>query len=120
MTWEIHILDLPPVTHVDRIPADHRPKPIGDREKILAAIRKVLPMAEVQDRNWLFVRGDGIDISLQLHMEDETLIRYIVVHVEGGRQSAVAVAAMLRELGLRAIDTATGDLFDADTLEEGL
>ncbi len=120
MSWDIYIQDLPPVTHVDEIPADFRPVPIGEREKILASIRQVLPMAEMQDRDWLFVRGDDIDISLQLHMEDATRVRYIVAHVDGGEQSAVAVAALLRELGLRAMDTATGDLFDADTLDEGL
>ena len=50
----------------------------------------------------------------------EDLLKRIVVHVHGGDQSAASVAAVLRELGLRGMDTATGDLFDAATLEEGL
>lgn len=120
MSWDIFIQDLPPVPRVEDIPRDFKPRPIGDRAGIIARILKVLPMAERQDGDWLFAKGDDIDLSLQIHMEDETLVRYIVVHVEGGEQSATAVAALLRELGLRAMDTATGDLFDAATLEEGL
>lgn len=120
MSWDIFIQDLPPVSRVEDIPADFKPRPIGDRDAILAGIRKALPMAEQQDNDWLFAKGDGIDVSLQLHMEDARQVRYIVVHVEGGDQSAVAVAALLRQLGSRGLDTATGDLFDAATLEESL
>ena len=39
---------------------------------------------------------------------------------DGDPEVKTRVAALLRELGLRAMDTATGDLFDADTLDEGL
>jgi hypothetical protein len=120
MSWDIFIQDLPPVARVEDIPADFQPRCIGERETILATIRRVLPMAEQQDTDWLFAKGENIDLSLQLHMEDDTQVRYIVLHVEGGSLSAPAVAALLRQLDLRALDTATGDLFDAATLEEGL
>lgn len=120
MNWDIFIQDLPPVHHVDAIPADFRPGPIGEREDLVARIRKVLPMLDRQDNDWLFAKAPGIDLSMQLHMEDSSRVRYIVVHVHNGEQGAASVAAVLRELGLRAMDTATGDLFDAVTLEEGL
>ena len=114
MSWDIFIQDLPPVSRVEDIPPDFRPRCIGERDAIVAT------MAEQQDNDWLFVKGVNIDLSLQLHMEDAVQVRYIVLHVEGGSQSAPAVATLLRQLGLRALDTATGDLFDAETLEEGL
>jgi hypothetical protein len=120
MSWDIFIQDLPDVRTANDIPDDFKPKPIGERDDLLNRMRSVLPMAEQQDLDWLFVKSPGIDLSLQLHMEDETLVRYIVVHVHSGDQSAACVAAILRELGLRGMDTATGDLFDAATLEEGL
>jgi len=120
MSWDIFIQDLPNVRTANDIPDGFRPKPIGERTDLLSRIRRVLPMAEQQDSDWLFAKAPGIDLSLQLHMEDENLVRYIVVHVHGGDLSATSVAAVLRELGLRGMDTATGDLFDAATLEEGL
>ncbi|MFN8352330.1 MAG: hypothetical protein U0U25_12765 [Flavobacteriales bacterium] len=120
MSWDIYIQDLPPVDRVDAIPEDFRPQPIGEREALIARIRKVLPMLERQDNDWLFAKGNGIDLSMQLHMEDATQVRYILVHVHNRELGAAGVAALLREPGLRAMDTATGDLFDAVMLEEGL
>ncbi|MCC6400982.1 MAG: hypothetical protein IT227_09505 [Flavobacteriales bacterium] len=120
MSWDIYIQDLPEVRSANEIPEDFRPRPIGDRDLLADRIRKVFPMAEPQDSDWFFVKAPDMDLSLQLHLEDATQVRYILVHVHGGPQSAAGIAALLRELGLRALDTATGDLFDAATLEDGL
>ncbi|MBV6403313.1 MAG: hypothetical protein IT228_12240 [Flavobacteriales bacterium] len=120
MSWEIYIQDLPDVATVRDIPEGFRPRPIGERQQLAERIRAVFPMAEAQDNDWFFVRAPEMDLSLQLHMEDARRVRYIVVHVHGGALSACGVAALLRALDLRALDTATGDLFDARTLEEGL
>ena len=120
MSWDIFIQDLPEVRSANEIPEDFRPRPIGERELLATRIRKVFPMAEPQDDDWFFVKAPDMDLSLQLHLEDAKQVRYILVHVHGGPQSASGVAALLRELGLRALDTATGDLFDAATLEDGL
>jgi hypothetical protein len=120
MNWDIYIQDLPDVATANDIPADFRPRPIGTREELMTRIMRVLPMAERQDSDWLFAQGAEIDLSMQFHMEDAAQVRYIVVHIHGGDQSAACVAAVLNELGLRAMDTATGELFDGYTLEEGL
>lgn len=120
MSWDIYIQDLPDVRTANEIPEDFRPRPIGERDMLAAEIMKVFPMADAQDSDWFFVNAPGMDLSLQLHMEDEVRVRYIVAHVHGGDQSAAGIAALLRALGLRGMDTATGDLFDAATLEEGL
>ncbi len=120
MSWDIFIQDLPDVRTANDIPEDFRPRPIGEREKLVAVIRRIFPMADAQDDDWFFVNAPEMDLSLQLHKEDEVQVRYIVAHVHGGAQSAAGIAALLRALGLRGMDTATGDLFDAATLEEGL
>jgi len=120
MNWEIFIQDLPAVATADDIPADFRPRPIGEREVIAQRITEALPMAQRQDTNWFFVKAPGVDLSIELHMEDRTEVRYVVVRSHGGEHDAVSVAALLRALGRRAMDTATGELFDGDGLEESL
>ena len=120
MSWEIFISDLPAVPSIREVPADHVPRPIGDREALVERIRQVLPLAERVDKDWLFVKGQGMDLSLQLHMENAREVRYIVVHVHDDAEGARAVAALLRHLDLRGHDTATGEFFDGDTLEENL
>jgi hypothetical protein len=119
MSWEIFIQDLPDVTSMDRVPKDHIPGPIGDRASLEQAIREVVPHADSQDE-WMFVRGPGVDMSLQFHMGQDKQVRYILVHVHEGENSAAQVAAIVRRLGLRAIDTATGEFFDAASLDESL
>ena len=120
MSWEIFIQDLPEVSRIADVPADFRPAPLGTRDTLIATIRDAVPGAEPQDKDWLFVRTPGIDLSIQFHMEDAKQVRYIVVHVHGGDMSAHCVAGIMRALDRRAIDTSTGELFDADGQEEGL
>ncbi|TXI80594.1 MAG: hypothetical protein E6Q44_06550 [Flavobacteriales bacterium] len=120
MSWDIFIQDLPDVASINDVPSTYRPKPIGDRATIVARIKEAVPFAEEQDKDWLFVRQPGYDISLQLHMENADTVRYVVAHVHGGDQSAVCVAAIVKALGLRAHDTETGELFDGSSLDESL
>lgn len=120
MSWDIFIQDLPDVPSINEVPVDFQPKPIGTREDLLRRIREAIPFVDLVDSDWVFVKGDDIDISIQLHMEDAEQVRYMVAHVHGGEQSAACVGALLRHLGLRAHDTATGELFDGFSLDEGL
>lgn len=121
MSWDIFIQDLPDVPSINDVPASHRPKPIGERDTIVAQIKEAVPFAEEQDTDWVFIRQPGImDISIQLHMENATTVRYMVAHVHAGDQSAACVAAILRVMKLRAHDTSTGELFDGYSLDESL
>ena len=119
MSREIFIQDLPDVASMDRVPKDHVPGPIGARAELEQAIHEVVPHADSQDE-WMFIQGPGVDISLQFHMGQDEQVRYILVHVHDGENSAAQVAAIIRRLGLRAIDTGTGDFFDAASLDESL
>ena len=102
------------------VPADHRPQPIGLLDDLRQRIKQAVPQAEEQDSDWLFIQTPEIDISIQFHMEDVVRVRYIVVHVHSGAQSAACVAAIVQQLGLRAVDTATGEFFDSAALDESL
>jgi hypothetical protein len=120
MSWDIFIQDLPDVPTIADVPADFRPRPIGTRDALIARVREAIPFADAVDPDWLFVKAEGIDISIQLHMEDAVQVRYMVAHVHGGEQSAACVAALLRQLGLRGHDTATGEIFDTSSLDDRL
>jgi hypothetical protein len=120
MSWDIYIQDLPDVPTIHQVPEDFRPGPIGERTSLLARIKELMPAADLVDNDWVFVKHGGIDLSIQLHLENAHEVRYMVVHVHGGEQSASAVAALLRHLRLRGHDTATGDLFDGFSLDESL
>lgn len=119
MSWEIIIQDLPPVRSLADVPASHEPAPIGLRTEIEQAVRMVFPGVQRQD-DWLFVRSADHELSIQVVMEDALRVRYLHVHVHGGDRSAFGVAALLKHLGLRGVDTRTGELFDTDALDEGL
>lgn len=119
MSWDIYIQDLPPVKSVRDLPADFKLKPIGTRDELERKIIAAVGHVEKQD-GWLFVRSSGIDVSISFQMETRELVRYITVHVLGGEQSAACVAAIVKHLGLRALDTATGDFLDTDALDESL
>lgn len=120
MSWDIYIQDLPAVRSMQDVPTDHRPQPIGLLDDLRRRIQEAVPQAEQQDSDWLFIQTAEIDISIQFHMEDAARVRYIVVHVHGGSQSATCVAAIVQQLGLRAVDTATGEFFDSAALDESL
>ena len=120
MSWDIFIQDFPRVASIKEVPPDFKPNPIGDREQLITKVREAIPFIDQVDNDWLFAKGDGIDISIQLHMEDATQVRYMVAHVHGGEQSAACIGALLRHLGLLGHDTATGELFDGLSLDEGL
>lgn len=111
MAWEIYIQDLPVVPRVADIPPAFIPGPIGRQALLLERLIAAVPFAERQD-DWLFARTPEIDLSAQFLMEDAEQVRCIVVHVHGGEQAAACAAALVRASGQRALDTATGELFD--------
>lgn len=120
MSWDIFIQDLPNVPSLKDAPVDFKPKSIGLLNDLRSRIQEAVPFADQQDADWLFLNSTEIDISIQFHMEDTEHVRYIVAHVHGGSQSALCIAAILQHLGLRAMDTATGDFFDGAALDESL
>jgi hypothetical protein len=121
MSWDIFIQDLPDVARVADIPADFRPRTLGSFEHAIERIHSVVPFVERQDDDWLFVRTPEIDLSMQLNREvGTTELRHISIHVHGGVGSPACVAAIVRALGFRALDTATNEFFNPEAPEHGL
>jgi hypothetical protein len=110
MSWDIFVQDFPQEAKtVTDIPMDFRPRSLGKRSAIIERIRAVVPAADFSDPSWGVIDGDGW--SIEVSMGDEQECRSFVFHVRGGDGSVGAVEAILRDLGLRAMNSETGDFF---------
>lgn len=112
MSWDIFVQDLPHVAKtLDDIPDDIQPKTIGTRADIIAKIKTVVPSADFSDPSWGIIDGDGFSIEVNIGGKDPLM--GFAFHVRGGDAAVGVVAAILEVLGLRAIDSQTGDFFKA-------
>jgi hypothetical protein len=118
MSWDIFIQDLPPVERAADIPESFRPGAIGERGALVHRLRELLPEAEVQDELWFFVRKPDADLSIVVTAEAESVTQ-VLVHVHDGAASPALVARIVTGLGLRALDSGTGELFDPARPEAG-
>jgi hypothetical protein len=118
MSWDIIAQDLPKdATTVEEIPDDFQPQPIGDRAHLIARIQHVVPHVDFTDPSWGIIEGD--DWSIEVSTGKTELCHSIAFHVRGGDGAIGAVAAILNELKLRAIDCQSSEFFSAgpETLE---
>lgn len=112
MSWDIFVQDLPKdAASVADIPDDFVPKEIGDRSDIIAKISKVVPEADFSNPAWGVI--DGEDWSIEINMGSSETCSGFALHVRGGDRAIGVVDAVLRALGLRAIDSQTGEFFIA-------
>lgn len=113
MSWDLFVQDLPrDAKSVKEIPADFKPSPIGKRSVIIGKIREVIPTADFSDPPGVQIEGDGWSIEINVGAEKECMS--FAFHVRGGRDAAVEViAAILKHLNLRALDSQTGGFFVA-------
>ena len=119
VSWDIFIQDLPAgAGSVQDIPDDFRPGPIGRRSDLIRAIGEVVPSADFSDPSWGILHGDGFSIEVGVG-SDET-VDCIALFVRGGDIAAGVVADIIGRLGLRALDTGSGDFFDPATAVESL
>jgi hypothetical protein len=118
MSWDIYIQDLPAVACLADVPESFRPGPIGERQAVLQRLRELLPEAEQQDELWFFVRRPDAELSIVVHTEGAHAT-HVSMHVHGGEASPTFVARIVTGLGLRALDSGTGELFDPERPEAG-
>jgi hypothetical protein len=112
MSWDIFVQDFPKdAASVADIPDDFLPKDVGDRSEIIAKISEVVPEADFSNPTWGLI--DGEDWSIEVNIGDSDTCSGIALHVRGGDEAIGVVDAVLRALGLRAIDSQTGDFFVA-------
>ena len=114
MSWDIFVQDLPSEAKtVADIPSSFRPSLIGKRSEIIARIIGIIPSADFTDPGWGMI--DGEDWSIEVNLGQEEDCRDFALHVRGGDAAVGAVAAILRQLNLRALDSQTGEFFAADS-----
>jgi len=103
MSWDLFVQDLPrDARTVDDIPDGFRPLPIGQRSDVIKAIQAVVSEADFTDRSWGKIEGDGY--SIEINLGDEEVLNSFAIHVYGGGRAPQVVAAILRRLGVRALD----------------
>lgn len=117
MSWDVFVQDFPAgAERVADIPDDFRPRPLGDRASIIEHIRAAHPAANFEDASWGVLETDAF--SIEFNLGEDTLVRSFAMHVRGGVEAADAVAAVLARLGVRAIDSGSGDFFSRATARE--
>ncbi len=119
MSWDILVLDLPADAEtVEAIPADFAPRPLGPRSDIIAAIRSVAPCADFTDPAWGHI--DAPTFSIEVNLGHDEVVSSFALHVRGGDEAIACVAAILDTLGVRAIDTSSGDFFNREAAVESV
>jgi hypothetical protein len=110
MSWDIFVQDFPPDAHtVDDIPDDFTPTSLGPRAAIIEKISEVTPFADFSDPTWGIIDGDGF--SIEVNLDADEIVDGFALHVRGGDLAAACVVALIEHLGVRAIDSSTGDFF---------
>lgn len=110
MSWDIIAQDLPrDAASVEEIPDNFQPQPIGNRSQLIARIQQVVPQVVFTDPSWGIIEGN--DWSIEVSTGDTELCDRVAFHVRGGDDAMGAVAAILDELKLRAIDCQSGEFF---------
>lgn len=112
MSWDIFVQDLPADAQtLEDIPADFKPAAIVKRSEIIEKIKEIAPTANFSDPSWGLIEGNGWSIEVNLGSEEECTD--FALHVRGAETAVGAVEAIITSLGLRAVDSQTGDFFRA-------
>ncbi|HEV8657190.1 MAG TPA: hypothetical protein VGS96_01065 [Thermoanaerobaculia bacterium] len=111
MSWDIFIQQFPDgARRVTDIPDTFTAGPIGRRDEVISKIREAVPQTDFSDPAWGVLRGDGYTIEFGLG--DEDVLYGITLHVRGSDEVLPHITRVLNTLGLRAIDSWTGEFFD--------
>ena len=112
MSWDIFGQDLPRGARtLEEIPNDFKPAPLGERTVIIKKIEEVVPYADFSNPSWGVIERDEWSIEVNLGKEENC--NGFAFHVRGGDAAVGVVAAILEHLNLRAVDSQTGDFFEA-------
>lgn len=119
MSWDILIQQFPEgARRVADIPDTFVAPPIGKRAEVLPKLRSALPQANYSDPPW--VRLHGEDFSLECAIGEDEVLYGITLHVRGSDNVLPFISAVLDAVGLRAIDSWTGEFFDPEVAPHSL
>ena len=119
MSWDIFIQQFPAtVRRVADIPDSFTPEPIGRRSEVIAKIRSAVPGADFSDPAWGVLSTDAY--SIEFGLGDDDPVQGITLHVRGSDAVVPQITRLLQVLGLRAIDSWTGEFFDPQVAPQSL
>jgi hypothetical protein len=115
MSWDLYAMKLPAgARSVDEIPGDYVPPPIAPRAEVIAAISTAVPGADFSDPRWGLI--DTPAAAIEVNLGDDDPVESFALHVRGGGDEVLGViAAILDSVGVTAVDSSSGDLFDPAT-----
>ena len=119
MSWDVFVQDLPSsAERIADIPDEFRPQPLGKRALIIEGIRSEFPQADFRDASWGVLEEESF--SIEFNLGEDELVQSFALHVRGGAEAVDAVAAVLARLGLRAIDSGSGEFFSLEQAKKSL
>jgi hypothetical protein len=111
LSWDIFAQDLPAgISALGDIPEDFVPKTLGQRADLIARMLEVVPGADFADPSCGRIRA--IDCEVEVSLGDDEDVHSIAFHVYSGKLAPGVVVAILKALKLRALDSATGEIFN--------
>ncbi len=117
MSWDVFIQDLPNVSCMEDISENFKPQLLGRRVDLINRIKEVVPMADFSDPAWGTLDTD--DFSVEFNMGENDEVDCITCHIRGVSGGGACVAEIVKRLGLKALDSATGDFMDFNNPELG-
>jgi hypothetical protein len=119
MSWDVFIQHLPAsAATVDDVPDDFEPQPLGGRADVNRAIAEAFPGADFSDPLW--IRATEHSYLVEIGTGDGEQVTCVSVHVRGDEAAIPRIQQLIELLGARAVDSWTGDFFDASTAGESL
>ena len=120
MSWDIVVQDLPDgVQHVDEIPDDFKPRPLGTRTDVIRRIQQAVPTADFSDPSWGILETPEFSVEFNIGSDEE--VEGFALHVRGGDAAAGFVADLLERCGWRALDTSSSSgIFDPTAALESM
>jgi hypothetical protein len=109
MSWDISIMNFPPVATARDIPDDWQVEPLGTRAEVTAKILEAVPTADFSDPAWGRIEGETFSIEVNIGADD--LVISFMLHVRGGDEAIAVIVALVQRGGWRALDISTGEIF---------
>ena len=81
----------------------------------MKSISGFFPAVDFSDPAWGRIAGPGFDIDVNFGKAEP--VECITLHVSGGDQAPAVVADLVEALGLRALDSSTGEFFTPEAAE---
>lgn len=111
MSWDVSIMNFPPVANVADLPHDWQGEPLGTRAEVITTILEAVPIADFSDPAW--GRIDGGTFSIEVNIAADDLVTGFTLHVRGGAQAIAVIATLVKRGGWRALDISTGEIFSS-------